>query len=176
MSDDAVIAYVKQGMASGKSQEDMARELALRGVTREQAERLKARIEQEQSKNNAVREAGAQEKNRRTSEDNTFVNPFEVDLIPEGRELGEYITEVRDSMKVEVFGQNIFTNRNLSFAPSTNIPTPKTYKIGPGDEVIIDIWGASQTTIMETISPDGSIVVQNFGLVYLNGKNIRPET
>lgn len=172
MSDDAVVAYVKQGMASGKSQEDMARELALRGVTREQAERLKARIEQEQSKNAAVREVGAQERNRRSTEDNTFVNPFEVDLIPEGRELGEYITEVRDSMKVEVFGHNIFTNRNLSFAPSTNIPTPKTYKIGPGDEVIIDIWGNNQTNIRATVSPDGTITIPDLGLVSINGMTV----
>ncbi len=172
MSDDAVVAYVKQGMASGKSQEDMARELALRGVTREQAERLKARIEQEQSKNAAVREVGAQERSRRSTEDNTFVNPFEVDLIPEGRELGEYITEVRDSMKVEVFGHNIFTNRNLSFAPSTNIPTPKTYKIGPGDEVIIDIWGNNQTNIRATVSPDGTITIPDLGLVSINGMTV----
>ena len=172
MSDDAVIAYVKQGMASGKSQEDMARELALRGVTREQAERLKTRIEQEQSKNAAVREAGAQERNRRSAEENTFVNPFEVELIPEGRELGEYITEVRDSMKVEVFGQNIFTNRNLSFAPSSNLPTPKTYKIGPGDEVIIDIWGDNQTNIRATVSPDGTITIPDLGLVSINGMTV----
>ena len=172
MSDDAVIAYVKQGMASGKSQEDMARELALRGVTREQAERLKTRIEQEQSKNTAVREAGAQERNRRSAEENTFVNPFEVELIPEGRELGEYITEVRDSMKVEVFGQNIFTNRNLSFAPSSNLPTPKTYKIGPGDEVIIDIWGDNQTNIRATVSPDGTITIPDLGLVSINGMTV----
>ena len=60
MSDDAVIAYVKQGMASGKSQNDMARELAMRGVTREQAERLKTRLENEQANSNtAAREAGA---------------------------------------------------------------------------------------------------------------------
>ena len=172
MSDDAVIAYVKQGMSSGKSQEDMARELALRGVTREQAERLKTRIEQEQSKNAAVREAGAQERNRRSAEENTFVNPFEVELIPEGRELGEYITEVRDSMKVEVFGQNIFTNRNLSFAPSSNLPTPKTYKIGPGDEVIIDIWGDNQTNIRATVSPDGTITIPDLGLVSINGMTV----
>ena len=172
MSDDAVIAYVKQGMASGKSQEDMVRELAMRGVTREQAERLKTRIEQEQSKNAAVREAGAQERTRRSAEENTFVNPFEVELIPEGRELGEYITEVRDSMKVEVFGQNIFTNRNLSFAPSTNIPTPKTYKIGPGDEVIIDIWGNNQTNIRATVSSDGTITIPDLGLVSINGMTV----
>ena len=47
MSDDAVIAYVKDGMATGKSQKDMAKELAARGVTQAQAERIKAKYEQD---------------------------------------------------------------------------------------------------------------------------------
>lgn len=47
----------------------------------------------------------------------------------------------------EIFGHNIFTNRNLTFEPNINIATPSNYKLGPGDEVIIDVWGASETTI-----------------------------
>ena len=61
MSDDAVVAYVKEGMASGKSQNDMARELASRGVTKAQAERIKAKYEQEQaSQTAAAKVAGVQ--------------------------------------------------------------------------------------------------------------------
>ena len=171
MSDDAVIAYVKQGMASGKSQEAMMQELALRGVTRQQAERLKARLEKEQSGNSAVREAGVQERNRRTA-DNTLANPLEMDQIPEGQDVEAYIAQVSDSLKVDVFGKNIFTNRNLSFAPSSNLPTPKTYKIGPGDEVIIDIWGDNQTNIRATVSPDGTITIPDLGLVSINGMTV----
>ncbi len=173
MSDDAVIAYVKQGMASGKTQDAMIKELATRGVTREQAERIRTRIQNEQKNvDSAIPAPGAQEAERRTSTDNTLVNPLEMDQIPEGENVADYVAEVRDSLKVEVFGHNIFTNRNLSFAPSSNLPTPKTYKLGPGDEVIIDIWGNNQASIRQTISPDGTINIPDLGLVSINGMTV----
>lgn len=165
MSDDAVIAYVKQGMSSGKSQEDMARELALRGVTREQAERLKARIDSEQaSSNSASREAGAQERSRRVNEGLFEAPAEEVDVV---------LTEVEQPQQSQVFGNNIFRNNNLTFAPSENLPTPAEYKLGPGDEVIIDIWGNNQTTIRQTISPDGIINIPDVGVISLNGMTVK---
>ena len=75
--------------------------------------------------------------------------------------------------KKEIFGHNLFQNDNLTFETGMNIATPKNYRLGPGDEVIIDIWGASQNTIREIISPDGNIVVENIGPVYLNGFTIQ---
>lgn len=72
----------------------------------------------------------------------------------------------------QIFGHNIFDNEDLTFEPSVNIATPANYRLGPGDEVIIDIWGASESTIRETISPDGTIQVSNLGPVYLNGKTV----
>lgn len=165
MSDDAVIAYVKQGMASGKSQNDMARELAVRGVTREQAERLRDRLQNEQSSGNAAaREAGAQERARRLNDGALEAPAAEVDVV---------LTEVEEPVQSQVFGRNIFTNRNLTFAPSENLPTPEDYKLGPGDEVIIDIWGNNQATIRQTISPDGTINIPDIGLVSLNGMTIK---
>ena len=165
MSDDAVIAYVKQGMASGKSQNDMARELAVRGVTREQAERLRDRLQNEQASNNAAaREAGAQERARRLNDGALETPAAEVDVV---------LNEVEEPVQSQVFGRNIFTNRNLTFAPSENLPTPEDYKLGPGDEVIIDIWGNNQATIRQTISPDGTINIPDIGLVSLNGMTIK---
>lgn len=75
--------------------------------------------------------------------------------------------------KKEIYGHNIFKNKDLTFEPSANIATPQNYHLGPGDEVIIDIWGASQITIQEIISPDGNIMVQDLGPVYLNGKTVQ---
>ena len=60
---------------------------------------------------------------------------------------------------------NIFTNDNLTFEPNVNVATPENYRLGPGDEVIIDVWGASETTIRQTISPEGSIPVSYTHLV-----------
>ena len=65
-----------------------------------------------------------------------------------------------------------FNTRNLTFEPSVNIATPLNYRLGPGDEVIIDIWGASQNTIRQQISPDGTINIQKIGPVNLNGLTI----
>lgn len=72
----------------------------------------------------------------------------------------------------KIFGHEIFGTRDLTFTPNQNIATPANYTLGAGDEVIIDIWGANQTTIREVISPDGYINIDGLGLVYLNGKSI----
>ncbi len=72
----------------------------------------------------------------------------------------------------QIFGHNIFDNEDLTFEPSVNIATPANYRLGPGDEVIVDIYGASENTIREIISPDGTIQVSNLGPVYLNGKTV----
>ena len=75
--------------------------------------------------------------------------------------------------KKEIYGHNIFKNLDMTFEPSVNLATPQNYRLGPGDEVIIDIWGASQNTIQDVISPDGYIMVQYLGTVYLSGKTVK---
>ncbi len=74
--------------------------------------------------------------------------------------------------ELPVFGRNIFDSEELTFEPSMNLATPKNYVLGAGDEVIIDIWGDNAATIREEISPDGTISVENLGLVNLSGKTI----
>ncbi|MDE5955335.1 MAG: SLBB domain-containing protein, partial [Bacteroidales bacterium] len=84
------------------------------------------------------------------------------------------VTEVSNGQAARrVLGRNIFTNRNLTFAPSSNLPTPLNYKLGPGDEIIIDIWGTNQATIRQTISTEGTINIPDLGLVNLNGMTIK---
>ena len=165
MSDEAVIEYVKSGAAAGKSQTDMAKELAARGVTKAQAERIKAKYEQQQaSQNEAAKVAGVQEYQRRTNDAVLETEAGDIDAV--SVELGQNGAKA-------VFGRNIFTSRNLTFAPSANLPTPVNYVLGPGDEVIIDIWGTNQATIRRTISQDGTINIPDVGMVNLNGMTIK---
>ena len=165
MSDDAVVVYVKEGMASGKSQNDMARELASRGVTKAQAERIKAKYEQEQaSQTAAAKVAGVQERQRRMSDGALETTTGDMDAVA---------AEIEAPGAKTVFGRNIFTNGALTFAPSANLPTPVNYVLGPGDEVIIDIWGTNQATIRQTISPDGTINIPDVGMISLNGMTIK---
>ena len=72
----------------------------------------------------------------------------------------------------KVFGRDIFNNKELTFEPNMNIATPQNYKLGPGDAVFIDIYGASQKTIEGTISPDGEITIEGFGPVHVSGLTV----
>jgi protein involved in polysaccharide export with SLBB domain len=79
-------------------------------------------------------------------------------------------------MQKRVFGYKLFNSETLTFEPNLNIPTPKDYMLGPGDEVIIDVWGASEQTYQEIISPEGYIKISNLGPIYLNGLSIERAT
>ena len=164
MTDQQVLEYVKQGMSEGKDQRQMATELARRGVTREQAERVKKLYEQEQGVSTSKmsgteqNEAHLREATQEESTTSVLENPQ-----PDSRELAQ---------ENQVFGRNIFNTRNLTFEPSVNLATPPNYRLGPGDEVIIDIWGTSQNTIRQQISPDGTINIEKIGPVSLSGMTV----
>ncbi len=77
-----------------------------------------------------------------------------------------------EKAKKKVFGRDIFNNRDLTFEPNMNIATPQTYVLGPGDVVNVDVYGASQKTFNETISPDGTITIEGFGPIALSGLTV----
>lgn len=78
-----------------------------------------------------------------------------------------------DSSKMNmVYGQEIFSTNNLTFAPSYNIATPPNYVLGPGDEVVIEVWGESEFRNQEKISPEGSINIQGVGPISLAGLTV----
>ena len=72
----------------------------------------------------------------------------------------------------KVFGRDIFNNKELTFEPNMNIATPQNYRLGPGDVVYIDIYGASQKTVEATVTPDGTVVIEGFGPVQVNGLTV----
>ncbi len=71
-----------------------------------------------------------------------------------------------------IFGYSLFNQTDMTFAPTMRIPTPEDYQLGPGDQIIIDIWGSSQGLYQKTISPEGTIQIDNLGPIYLNGLSI----
>lgn len=76
----------------------------------------------------------------------------------------------------QVFGRNIFNNQMLTFQPNMNMATPANYRLGAGDDVVIDVWGASQETFTETISPDGMVVIQGVGPCKIGGMSVTEAT
>lgn len=209
MSDKQVMEYVETGLKQGKSQQQIATELARRGVTREQAERVKKIYEQSQSSGKGTTTAKTDRQRTKANEDlasdkEYVTSDFDFEdesqkqgkvyrfvtgqEIKEGQSLtlkldknGNLVSDTHTIFKEEekedqVFGRNIFNTKNLTFEPSVNLPTPANYRFGAGDQVIIDIWGTSQLSIQETISPDGAINVENIGLIFLNGMTVSQAT
>lgn len=168
MSDQQVSDYVKQEYAKGTSQQAIATSLLQRGVTKAQLERIKQQSEKEQTSkavSTKSSQAVSQERRENPQEDiaTGVFDDVSVEISPEKGQ----------SREDQVFGRNIFNNKNLSFNANVNIPTPLDYRLGPGDEVVINIWGASEGNVQQTISPEGSIVVDRLGPLYLNGMTVR---
>lgn len=167
MTDEQVVQYVKTATAQGKSKQQIGKELLARGVTQEQVERLKSRYEGEGASGQGAAQASADKSRMRSS-----ATVQKVDSTMLGFDYVITDTITAQPARRRIFGQNVFTNRSLSFEPNENVATPQNYRLGPGDEVVIDIWGASEDQIRQTISPEGSIIVSQIGPVYLNGMTI----
>lgn len=166
MSDDEVISYVKNAVNQGKSQQTIYKEVVARGVSTSQLQRIKDKYEQQ--KENAV------VKKSNKNVDTQRVNPEQAedkapaqsnDMTVDGPEGG-----------IKVFGRDIFRTANLTFEPSMNIATPVNYRLGPGDELQIEVWGASETNITQKVSPDGYISIPNVGPVNVNGLTVQAAT
>ena len=78
----------------------------------------------------------------------------------------------KNKEKRKIFGHDVFNNKNLTFESSMNLATPQNYTLGPGDVVNVDVWGASQETVSETISPDGTITIEGIGVIQLGGLSV----
>lgn len=177
MSDQQVLEYTQRALEQGKDQQFITMELARRGVTKEQAYRVKQLYEQQMRKEGTGTVMEGRKRMRTT-------NPYEDELSVDSmnRQSLQFLTNALPEQgagtvsRKQVFGRAIFRTQNLTFEPNVNLATPQDYRLGPGDEVIIDVWGANQTTLRETISPDGYINIPNLGPILLNGMDIARAT
>lgn len=180
MSDDQVIQYVKEANKSGKSQKQITTELLRRGVTKEQVSRVQQKYSESNTVSNKSNEMPSQLRQRTLVDDGggqrRTTDYSEVGMLDEtvgGRVDNRADNTATTDNASQIFGHDVFTNRNLTFEPSINLATPVDYRLGPGDEVIIDVWGASENTIRQSISPEGTIQVSGLGPVQLSGMTVK---
>lgn len=171
MTDDEVIAYIKQQSAAGKTEQQIGKELLARGVTPEQAKRIKAKFESQGDQTGQVggvslSSSGTNDRLRSSSGSSQFVGEVTKELSDDTN------PNYSDGSLRQIYGRQIFNTQSLTFEPNENIATPQNYRLGPGDEVIIDIWGNSEDHLRQTISPEGSIMIEQIGPVFLNGMTI----
>lgn len=175
MTDSQVVSYVKGGLSSGKNEKQIATELMARGVTVQQMERLRDQY-QGAGDHGTGSAAGTMNQGVRSTQRISGAN---TGLLGDSERAMYNITSTLDSLNVngkkprEIYGHSMFSSKTLSFEPNENLATPENYVLGPGDEVVIEIWGANEAAIRETISAEGRISVSQIGPIYLNGLTIK---
>ena len=193
VSDEQVIKIVMTERERGSDEKTIAQKLLRQGVTPAQLRRIKAKYDQEQEGLGAV-DVTTIKRNRATLDKNAPVKDRKGENFMLRDEKAKYNNLQKREMlqsemgfldidsvvyynnlmkdKETVYGRNLFNNELLTFEPAMNIPTPADYVLGAGDQVIIDIWGASQQSIDGEISPDGFVVIEEIGPLKLSGLTV----
>lgn len=201
MSDQQVIQFIQAEYKAGTSQGQIVTKLVQKGVNMEQIRRLQKQYGNQinQSGQSGKVNAGVSEinsrlrtktdsekstvgkidKKNRKNQSSTLTSEsgyLQQDEMMYADEMSQDYLErdgekpVPDSLKV--FGRDIFNKKLLSFEPNMNIATPQNYVLGPGDQVIVDIYGASQKSQQLEVSPDGVIVVDGYGPIQVGGLSV----
>lgn len=168
MSDEDVVEFARQQHEAGKSPTAILLELQKRGVKKDQLLRLKAQYESMASNGgmsiaDASAPTGVGDRMRQANGGNQS-RASESDVAP--------IVQKTATSGMQIFGHDIFQNDKLSFEPNLNIATPANYTLGPGDEVLIDVFGTSQSSKKYAVSPEGTIIVEKIGPVNVLGLTV----
>ena len=201
MTDEQVMQYVVAEYQKGTSQSQIVTKLMQKGVDINQIRRVRQKYERqaqngglgikditgEQTSDNRLRTNNGNDKNQTGGQMQTQKvvslnsNQKYTDANPQFTgmrdELGvlfsdSLLTSIQEKGRRKVFGRDIFNNKELTFEPNMNIATPQNYRLGPGDAVFVDIFGASQKSIQATVTPDGTIVLEGFGPVDVSGLTV----
>jgi protein involved in polysaccharide export with SLBB domain len=177
LSDDQVVDLIRNFHEQGTEQSEIAAELMRKGVTKEQLTRIRDAGQRATVMSSSPSGTDLQSRLRKTSDSPININPQRkadpmVMIDPLLQDSMPFVDE-EGLPENRIFGHNIFNNRELTFEPSLNIATPENHLLGPGDEVIVDIWGESEQTFRQEISPEGTIVIPRLGPVQLNGFTVQ---
>jgi len=170
LSDDQLKSFIQKAEEGGYTENQLLLGAKARGMSDAQISKFRARI-------NKIKAGGADKKGRngKYRAASRMRQNYEQEDIEYEKDLfdpfSDLMGEKTDTLP-KIFGLDYFKNNQLSFEPNFNIPTPINYQLGPGDEIIIDLWGDSEQTYQKQISPDGYIRIERLGPIYLNGLEI----
>ena len=173
MSDQQILEFISTETKAGTSRKQIVTKLMQKGVKVEQIRRLRAQYGKQLSNQGLSGSAdeilnGLDNKNNLDNDLGKRVSP-EEEYAVSGKDSTGVVTKKSGKL---IYGHDIFNQKNLSFEPNSNLATPANYVLGPGDQVVINIYGASQHTLTHTISPEGTVTVQDYGPIYLSGLTV----
>ncbi len=171
LSNEQIKKIITRAQQSGMSIAQLEAAAVARGMSPVQLDKFRKRIAEVNSMSN--QNIPSLQKGygyQRSYYDSSFLQSQKDTLLHLEQLL--FFLKTDTTAKKVIFGSYLFTTKNLTFEPSLNIATPQNYQIGPGDEIVIDIWGASQQNYRLTVNPEGYIFIDNVGPVFVNGLTI----
>ena len=189
MSDTQVLQFIMKEKKAGTADNDIATKLLKEGATIDQIQRLRQKYSKQlESKSlGGVADKAINDASNRMRVNNGPLREADFDQrqsqqsqrVPSEMLYGDAYPLMADSLMMQeeptgkkVFGRDIFNNKSLTFEPVMNIATPQNYVLGPGDQLIIDVYGASQESVSLTVSPDGDITIPDFGPIHVSGLTV----
>lgn len=163
LSDAQIQKLLEKAEASGLTQEQLELIAQQKGMSVSQISKLRTRITSIQSGKNESQEVSKSVDRLRDQTQNQGEDNFDF--------LNEITPNLSDG-SLKIFGTDIFNNNTKSFIPDQNVATPVNYILGPGDELIIDVYGSSEITYQKNISPDGQIFIEGVGPIGLSAITI----
>lgn len=158
LSDQELVKYVKSYESRGISLDQIISIAKTRGASQSEIDILVSRIKNAQL--------------NKTTTTNRKTNVTESDLENSFGYQGKVVQRDKLSYDSTIFGSQFFKNPNVSVSPSANFATPPNYQLGPGDEIIIDLWGSASIQYQSAISKEGTIFIESLGPIYLSGMTI----
>lgn len=191
MSDQQIIEFIAREQKAGSNQSQIVTKLMQKGVKINQIRRLRNQHSKQLNKAGKSAQADAavnemssrmrQNQNSKQSKQNQETSTgsagetekeANVDYSQIQENVNRQRQDAMDSTKIKVFGRDIFNQRMLTFEPNMNIATPQNYVLGPGDQLVIDIYGASQKSEQLQISPEGTVTIPGYGPVKVSGLTV----
>lgn len=191
MTDSQVADFIKREVKAGTSQAQIVTKLVQRGVQIDQIRRVRNQYDEKTSTdgvNKNASDTGNGNMDDRMRQNNSATTSQDLNTAQIGTTGQVYAnasdelyqvesdiqatSEVNEGTGKKIFGHDIFNNKALTFEPNMNIASPQTYVLGPGDQVVVDVYGASQKSMQLTISPEGDVTVPGYGPIQVSGLTV----
>ncbi|WP_176146204.1 SLBB domain-containing protein [Parapedobacter luteus] len=169
LSDEQITKIMTDAEKRGLTDDQLLQALAQRGMPAAEQQKLRSRMA-------ALRQKGSPVGKRAAA--------MPTPMDQQGRQVVDTTTAFVDSLMIveeeadtsRIFGAKLFRNTNIQFQPNLNIPTPKNYVIGTGDELLIDVTGDNEESYRLTVSPEGTINIDYVGIISVGGLTIEDAT
>ena len=166
LSDAQLRTLLERASSSGISKAELVEMARARGMSNQELEKLMDRIEKLETSPTTMKSSSTASK--REPRQQAGLNEI-LDGVLTNQEDLEEKEELKPYFGLDLFYQK---ERKLTFEPSLSLATPKSYVLGPGDLVYVDVYGASENYYESTVTPEGKLILEHVGPISVSGLSV----